>query len=97
MEIDTDLNPSVESGSINIFCVCLVLYLKTFTIKHNRNRQNKNMTIFNIICWVDGSMGRWEDRLIDQESVLFFHNFLKNALQKSFQFIFFLFFITLQK
>ena len=63
MEIDTDLNPSVESGSINIFCVCLVLYLKTFTIKHNRNRQNKNMTIFNIICWVDGF-----DRLIDQAS-----------------------------
>ena len=25
MEIDTDLNPSVESGSINIFCVCLAL------------------------------------------------------------------------
>ena len=39
------LNPFVESGSINIFCVCLVLYLKTFTRNNNRNRQNKNRLI----------------------------------------------------
>ena len=40
------------------------------------------------------TLGRWDDRLIDQASdhllfqVLFFHNFLQNSLQKSFPFIF---------
>ena len=37
------------------------------------------------------TLGRWDDRLIDQVSdvpSIFFHNFLQNFLQKSFQFIF---------
>ena len=47
-----------------------------------------------------GSLGRWDKWLIDQasdvSSIIFFHNFLQNSLQKLFQFIF-LFFIILQK
>ena len=35
------------------------------------------------------TLGRWDDRLIDQasdlSSIIFFHNFLQNSLQKSFQ------------
>ena len=35
------------------------------------------------------TLGRWDDRLIDQASdvpsVIFFHNFLQNSLQKPFQ------------
>ena len=34
------------------------------------------------------TLGRWDKRLIDQV-FFFFHNFLQNTLQKSFQFIFF--------
>ena len=38
-------------------------------------------------------MGRWDDRLIDQSSyvpsIFFFHNFLQNSLQKSFQLFFY--------
>ena len=37
-------------------------------------------------------LGRWNEQLIDQASdvpsIIFFHNFLQNSLQKSFQFIF---------
>ena len=43
--------------------------------------------------------GCWDERLIDQASdvpSIFFHNFLQNSLQKSFQFIFYSF-IILQK
>ena len=40
-------------------------------------------------------MGRWDDCLIDQvsdvPSIIFFHNFLQNSLQKSFQFIYLFF------
>ena len=43
-----------------------------------------NPTIFNIICWVTGSM-KW---LSHWPSIIFFHNFLQNSLQKPFQFIF---------
>ena len=42
------------------------------------------------------TLGRWDDRLIDQasdvSSIIFFHNFLQNSLQKSFQ-LFFLSFL----
>ena len=38
------------------------------------------------------TLGRWDNRLIDQASdvpsIIFFHNFLQISLQKSFQFIF---------
>ena len=41
-------------------------------------------------------LGRWDVRLIDQSSdfpsIIFFHNFLENSLQKPFQFIFLLFY-----
>ena len=41
------------------------------------------------------TLGRWDKRLIDQASdvpsIIFFHNFLQNSLQKSFQFIFLFF------
>ena len=41
------------------------------------------------------TLGRWNDRLIDQASdvpsMIFFHIFLQNSLQKSFQFLFFVF------
>ena len=37
-----------------------------------------------------GSLGHWDERLIDQASdvpsIIFFHNFLQNSLQKSFHF-----------
>ena len=46
------------------------------------------------------TLGRWDDRLIDQASdvtsIIFFHDFLQNSLQKSFQFIF-LFFYRITK
>ena len=45
-----------------------------------------NPTIFNIIRWVAGLLGH---RLIEQASevpsIIFFHDFLQNSLQKSFQ------------
>ena len=41
-------------------------------------------------------MGRWDKQLIDQASdvpsIIFFHNFLQNSLQKLFQFIFLFFY-----
>jgi hypothetical protein len=41
-------------------------------------------------------MGRWDEQLIDQASdvpsIIFFHDFLQNSLQKSFQFIFLFFY-----
>jgi hypothetical protein len=47
-----------------------------------------------------GLLGRWDKRIVNQvsddPSIIFFHDFLKNSLQKSFQFIF-SFFIKLQK
>ena len=40
------------------------------------------------------TLGWWDDCLInhasDVPSIIFFHNFLQNSLQKSFQFIYFL-------
>ena len=56
---------------------------------------SKNPTIFNIICWVAGFMGRSSHRP-SPSIILLFHNFLQNSLQKSFQFIF-LFFCNLTK
>ena len=42
-----------------------------------------------------GSLGRWAKRIVDQASdvpsIIFFHDFLQNSLQKSFQFIFLIF------
>ena len=47
-----------------------------------------NLTIFKLL-------GCWENHLIDQASdfpsIIFFHNFLQNSLQKLFQFIFLFF------
>ena len=47
-----------------------------------------------------GLLGRWDKRILDQmfdvPSIIFFHNFLQNSLQKSFQFIF-LFFYKITK
>ena len=57
------LNPFVESGSINIFCVCLVLYLKTFTRNNNRNRQNKNRLIDHRELKLDGAIGHFAETL----------------------------------
>ena len=41
-------------------------------------------------------MGQWAKQLINQvsdvPSIIFFHNFLQNSLQKSFQFIFLFFY-----
>ena len=46
-------------------------------------------------------MGRWDERFIDQArdvaSIIFFHNFLQNSLQKLVQFIFFIFFYKFTK
>ena len=50
-----------------------------------------NPTIFNIIRWVAGTNDSSTKRLMFQV-LLFFHNFLQNSLQISFQFIF-LFFV----
>ena len=45
-------------------------------------------------------LGRWDKRIVDQASdvpsIIFFHDFLQNSLQKSFQFIF-LFFYKITK
>ena len=45
--------------------------------------------------YYDGSVARWDKRLIDQASdvpsIIFFLNFLQNSLKKSFQFIFLFF------
>ena len=60
------------------------LYSSFYTMKQ---KVIKNPTIFNIIPWVAGSMGRSSHR--PSPSIIFFHNFLQNSLQKSFQFIFF--------
>ena len=57
----------------------------------------KTPTILNIICWVAGLLGCWDDRLIDQASDVPSIIFLiisckilcKNSLQKSFQLIFY--------
>ena len=57
--------------------------------------KSKNQTIFKRICWVTRTTDPSTKHLNFQVR-FFFQNFLKNALQKSFQFIF-LFFIILQK
>ena len=47
-----------------------------------------------------GLLGRWDKQIVDQASdvprIIFFYDFLKNSLQKSFQFIF-LFFYKITK
>ena len=47
---------------------------------------NRNPTIFNIIRWVAGSVGRkTHPPLSDVPSIIFFHYFFQNSLQKYFQ------------
>ena len=48
----------------------------------------RNPTIFNIIYWVAGTKDSSTKRLMFQV-LFFFHNFLQNSLQKSFQVTFF--------
>ena len=60
-----------------------------FSAPEQRNQQQKSDNLqYN-------TLGCWDERLIDQvsdvPSIIFFHNFLQNSLQKSFQFIFLLF------
>ena len=56
----------------------------------------RNPSIYNIICWVAWTMGQTNHRpSVWCSKYYFFHDFLQNSLQKSFQFIFF--FIKLQK
>jgi hypothetical protein len=52
----------------------------------NDKDESKNLTIFNIILWVDSTNVSSTKCLTFQ--VLFFHDFLQNSLQKSFQFMF---------
>ena len=40
----------------------------------------RNLTIFNIIRWVAGSMGQTSD----VSSIIFFHNFLQNSFKNPF-------------
>ena len=50
---------------------------------------NRNPTIFNIIRWVAGSVGRTtHPPSVWCSKYYFFHNFLQNSLQNTFQFIF---------
>ena len=53
-----------------------------------------NPTIFNIICWVAGSLGRMTHRpsVWCSKYFILFHNFLQNFLQKLFHFIFLFFY-----
>ena len=54
---------------------------------------NRNPTIFNIIRWVAGSVGRkTHPPLSDVPSIIFFHNFLQKFLQKIVSIYFFYFF-----
>ena len=55
-----------------------------------------NPTIFNIIRWVAGTNDSLTKRLMFQV-LFFFHNFLQNSLQKSFQFIYFIFIYNFTK
>ena len=57
------------------------------------SRNIKNPTIFNIICWVTGSLGPMTHRLsVWCSNYYFFHNFLQILCKKSFQFIFLFFY-----
>ena len=51
------------------------------------NLGSSNLTAFNIIRWVNGTIVSLTKRLMFQV-LFFFHNFLQNSLQKSFQFNF---------
>ena len=54
-----------------------------------------NIEIRQSTIYYAGLLGRWDKRIVDQASdvpsIIFFHNFLQNSLQKSFQFIFLFF------
>ena len=51
--------------------------------------------------WYAGLLGRWDKWLVDQASdvpsIFFFHNFLQNSFQRSFQFIYFYFYCNFTK
>ena len=56
-----------------------------------------NPSIYNILRWVAWTMGQMNRRpSVNVPSIIFFHDFLQNSLQKSFQFIF-LFFYKIKK
>jgi hypothetical protein len=75
------------------------IWLKGFTTKIPRKLQTNRKKVFriNVIRLVKSdnlqhnTLGRWDDRLIEQEFdvpiIIIFHNFLQNSLQKSFIFI----------
>ena len=53
------------------------------------SNQNINLSIYNIICWVAWTMGQTNHRpSVWCSKYYFFHDFLQNSLQKSFQSIF---------
>ena len=80
----------LQSQGTNVFILqqCLDI-LKIYSSRIHLST-TRNPTIFNIIRWVAGSLGRtthWPSVWCSQY-YFFFHNFLPIFLQKSFQFIF---------
>ena len=81
---------------IQIFSLTLTPNYGHVSENPQRCTEGRNLTIFNIICWVDGTIVGSPKCLMFQV-LFFFHDFLQNYFQKSFQFIYFYFCITLQK
>ena len=68
-------SPGMVSGYLYFEILNMIWVLHSFGLEKVKNY--KNPTIFNTICWMAGSMGRWEKWLIDQASDdprTFFHN-----------------------
>ena len=66
---------------------CPSSYSSHLTPQHSQAQKSNNLQ-YNTYA---GSLGPWDKQLIDQVSDVprtFYHNFLQNSLQKSFQFIF---------
>ena len=68
---------------------------------HSTIMCTKDPTIYNIICWFAVSLVCLDKWLVDQASdvpsIIIFHNFLQNSLQKIVPVYFFYFFINLLK
>ena len=61
----------------------------------NQGKADVRLEIRQSTIYYAGLLGRWYKRIVDQASdvpsIIFFHDFLQNSLQKSFQFIFLFF------
>ena len=74
-----------------LYLLALQLVLIVGALGYGRFLKSANLQYNTLVRWADEINDSWTKRL------MFFHKTLHNSLQKPFQFIFFIFFIKLQK